>query len=761
MENESTENLKFGSNSANSENIEAPENTENFNGKAESNNSENLLMIKDSEKSDDSESLSKESSSKKNENEKIFFIKQFLFFCAGLEGRIVKEEAFRVEHSKYITIGLTVLFTSVLATLSGGYTFYTIFFNKFIAVPFGFLWGLIIFNLDRLVILGVKQEEKSERDIAPGLIRIGGIVPRIFLACTIGFLVSEPVKLRIFKPEIDRQHGETLVLAEEGKKRRETREVQNKIEEKIEFSEKEISAKKLEKEKNDTQIDNLRDKLNEEVYGRNGRDPGYGSQAAALKEEIEDEQDENDRIDDDIKSLTKKVNEYQDEITELQKNIVETDKNIEVDTTQVSLLDAMTALHELSSDNRTIFFTSTFVTILFILLELLPIFAKLMLGSGVYELLLNQEREKIQNQNKSFVADLELNTDLNDHFMEVIRKASETRKEIEVSSYNNEIYKSEISLRKALIAEEKWQEGYQEKLNKFRHDTLHKVLRTADEGLVDDIGSISKKFAESLSNEMSSLMNVFNETYTEALDRRMKVVQEQAYEDATFQGANFTDKIGQIRRDSFQESAQKASEKAQKKIEGLSTSIANNISDNISNITNDLETIFTRALNEQSNRHEVNFLREYEQYISSFNARLNQIQEESSSAALNLVGEELNENNIKGLSASIVSSISGNITRMVEDIELAFNEALSQNSKQNEAEYSREYTQKISALKNQITQIREEYLSKILNLTKMTLDNQSSETADELSEQLKLQLRELLGNSSSYSGEDQSDTSRS
>lgn len=49
------------------------------------------------------------------------------------------------EKSKYFGIGGTILFTAMMATLAGGYAFYTAFQSTGLSVSFGIFWGCLIF----------------------------------------------------------------------------------------------------------------------------------------------------------------------------------------------------------------------------------------------------------------------------------------------------------------------------------------------------------------------------------------------------------------------------------------------------------------------------------------------------------------------------------------------------------------------------------------------------------------------------------------
>ena len=122
-------------------------------------------------------------------------ITRFLWFCSGADPDIL-QACPRSEHIKFAGIGGTVFFTGLLATLSGGYAFYTVFENIFIALLFGLLWGLIIFNLDRFIVSTIKKEGGLGRQFSLA-------IPRILLAAVLAIVIAKPLELRVFRGEID------------------------------------------------------------------------------------------------------------------------------------------------------------------------------------------------------------------------------------------------------------------------------------------------------------------------------------------------------------------------------------------------------------------------------------------------------------------------------------------------------------------------------------------------------------------------------
>ena len=72
----------------------------------------------------------------------------------------------KTEHEKYAGFGATVLFTGIYSGLSGSYALYRVFAFYYISIPGGFLWFLIMFNLTRLFMLSIRnnEEDSSSKD---------------------------------------------------------------------------------------------------------------------------------------------------------------------------------------------------------------------------------------------------------------------------------------------------------------------------------------------------------------------------------------------------------------------------------------------------------------------------------------------------------------------------------------------------------------------------------------------------------------------
>ncbi len=122
-------------------------------------------------------------------------LKQFFIICSGSDTDIL-EQCSKGEQNKYAGIGATVFFTAIMAFIAASYALYTVFDNPFIAIAFGFIWGLLIFNLDRYIVSTIKKTGNFTDELLQAS-------PRIILAIIIAIVISKPLELKIFEKEIN------------------------------------------------------------------------------------------------------------------------------------------------------------------------------------------------------------------------------------------------------------------------------------------------------------------------------------------------------------------------------------------------------------------------------------------------------------------------------------------------------------------------------------------------------------------------------
>ena len=312
---------------------------------------------------------------------------RFLWDCAGGD-RFLLERATYSDQVKYMCLGGIVLATGVMASLAGGYAFYTIFAPKsaevldkmktagdtlevptdpltvLLSIIFGIIWGLIIFNIDRFIVASTGKGDGTEKITRSELV---GALPRIFMGAIIAITISKPVEIRMFKSEIDVELQNAQMEKE--------KEFRDKVD--AEFN---IEIGKVQKEisKYDSGI---QDKINrhkelEKQYIEEARIVTVGPRAIAIKAQM-------DAVAKEIKNA-QSAPEYQNLLAE--KNKLEEERKTKLKNSYkvASGLDGLVERIKLSHKvaGNTITF---FITLLFLAIELTPVFFKLMLIKSPYD----------------------------------------------------------------------------------------------------------------------------------------------------------------------------------------------------------------------------------------------------------------------------------------------------------------------------------------------------------------------------------------
>jgi hypothetical protein len=118
----------------------------------------------------------------------------------------------RTDRAKYTAMGGVLLTTAGVAGVSATFALNTAVGLPIVpAVIAGVLWAVVIFNLDRMLIVSITRQSGLWRNLA-------AVVPRLALAVVIGSVVSVPLVLRIFQAEINSElqvmHSENLISAQ-------------------------------------------------------------------------------------------------------------------------------------------------------------------------------------------------------------------------------------------------------------------------------------------------------------------------------------------------------------------------------------------------------------------------------------------------------------------------------------------------------------------------------------------------------------------
>lgn len=128
--------------------------------------------------------------------------RRFLIWCSGASPDAIY--ICPTEWNKFSIIGATIFITAVLSFVSGSYFLSYVFTDKMTgkvevnwlqSIVFGLIWAFLIFTLDRSIIVSIKKTDIFWQEFRQGIIRI-------ILAIFIGIVIATPIELKLFRPEI-------------------------------------------------------------------------------------------------------------------------------------------------------------------------------------------------------------------------------------------------------------------------------------------------------------------------------------------------------------------------------------------------------------------------------------------------------------------------------------------------------------------------------------------------------------------------------
>ncbi|GGI23229.1 DUF4407 domain-containing protein [Pedobacter mendelii] len=311
-------------------------------------------------------------------------LNRFFWFCSG--AHISTLEKYSSEQNKYTGIGATIFFTGLFAALSGGYAMYFVFKGDDLAVVFaiifGFLWGAAIFNMDRYIVSSINKSASTNKQILQA-------TPRILLAIMIGIVISRPIELKIFDKEIKERLKVSYLNGQRSKIDTLNKAFENKYQ--VEFGR--LNQQKATRDSLEKGIKADRQKLNFEIFGNKTTETsgvlGYGPFAKRKEAEIQQRTSELDSL----KSNINKAESFIDKRKEFDGLFTAklfTDKQLDSLANIAGFADRNWALGQLkfnadgTRDNNTAL-AVTFIGLLFIFFECLPVFVKLMSARGPYD----------------------------------------------------------------------------------------------------------------------------------------------------------------------------------------------------------------------------------------------------------------------------------------------------------------------------------------------------------------------------------------
>lgn len=296
--------------------------------------------------------------------------------CSGADPDLLADSP-KSEQIKYAGVGGTVFFTAVMAFIASSYALYTVFDSVPVAVAFGLIWGLLIFNLDRFIVSTIKKQDNKMDDLMQ-------VAPRIILAVIIAVVISKPLELKIFEKEIDQvlleqKNGMTLANQEQvgalyAEELARLEDKSNALESSLQSKESEVNA--------------LYETYIAEAEGREGtkllgKGPVY-----------QEKRDKHDAALAELQSMKTSFAAEQALLNEEKSNLLKAEKEHLAATQPIidgfdGLMARVNALGELP------WIPSFFIFLLFLAIETSPVLAKLLTPAGSYDIRYNEAEEAI------------------------------------------------------------------------------------------------------------------------------------------------------------------------------------------------------------------------------------------------------------------------------------------------------------------------------------------------------------------------------
>lgn len=277
------------------------------------------------------------------------------------------------DHGAKTGLGAAIFMTSLLAFCTGTYAFYKISNNTFLSFIIGLVWGTMIYVLDRNIVASMAYTGEKHR-VRQLCMTVG---MRLLISIFIGVVISTPIEMLIFSGKID----EFKEFEHEQFVKNEIASYQHEISKHLEAKKERIAV-----ELHDIQQLMKKEAADPSVPGRGPRWESY----FAREKLIMDRADKNQYELDNVSSLIEaKRKEFQDKAEKKWKRH-ENFFDLSTDLAILYKVTASTTTNEevvnpaLPKDN-TMFFCRIFITVFFVLLEVIPVITKLFFKPGDYD----------------------------------------------------------------------------------------------------------------------------------------------------------------------------------------------------------------------------------------------------------------------------------------------------------------------------------------------------------------------------------------
>ena len=301
-------------------------------------------------------------------------INEFLWTFAGVNKTLLRQCP--NEYSKYAGMGGTILGTAIMAAISGAYAIYFVFEDMLIATIFGIFWGTLILNLDRFIVSTMYSDGKhtvSWQELKSGL-------PRIIMAIFLGIVIATPLEMKLFEERIGIRIAEIQRerLKENMSEYVQIDNLENLLQRRNSIEE--------ERKRMNLNIEAQRNALDEEEMGlsksgKAGQGPAYNTK----RRNLEKSEAEYERY---IAATEANLASLNAQIAELEEDRKSARENYKKEVEQNGFCQRYEAFAQIDDTNPELTMVIWFIRLLFIIIEVSPVFFRMMIATGSYDELL-------------------------------------------------------------------------------------------------------------------------------------------------------------------------------------------------------------------------------------------------------------------------------------------------------------------------------------------------------------------------------------
>lgn len=277
------------------------------------------------------------------------------------------------DHGAKTGLGAAIFMTSLLAFCTGTYAFYKISNNTFLSFIIGLVWGTMIYVLDRNIVASMAYTGEKHR-VRQLCMTVG---MRLLISIFIGVVISTPIEMLIFSGKID----EFKEFEHEQFVKNEIASYQHEISKHLEAKKERIAV-----ELHDIQQLMKKEAADPSVPGRGPRWESYFDREKLIMDRADKNQYELDNVSSLIEAKRKEFQDKAEKKWKRHENFFDlsTDLAILYKVTASTTTNEEVVNPALPKDN-TMFFCRIFITVFFVLLEVIPVITKLFFKPGDYD----------------------------------------------------------------------------------------------------------------------------------------------------------------------------------------------------------------------------------------------------------------------------------------------------------------------------------------------------------------------------------------